>query len=306
MEFNLVRKLFLQRCVALQISDTTLKSYEEFLKRFQRFLFQQGIEDFTKVDEVALRQFLIDLSKTMNSITIESYYRKLKTLFNFLIKDKYLDDNPLSRVIKPKMAQRQIRTFTPEEVSKMLHGIDTSDFIGFRNYTILSLLLSTGLRRREYIGLTLLDVDFNTGLIHIIGKGDKERFVPIGNTLARIFKKYLKRRDEYMSEVLRGHSSAVLFISKDGNQLTISGSDSIFQELKSKLGMRGKKYSAHTWRHTFAKTFLLNGGDVFTLQKILGHSDITTTKVYINLSDNEMKAQNNKFNPLDNSRWQYY
>ncbi|MPM79806.1 Tyrosine recombinase XerD [bioreactor metagenome] len=114
------------------------------------------------------------------------------------------------------------------------------------------------------------------------------------------------RRNEYMSEVLKGHSSAVLFISKDGNQLTISGSDSIFQELKSKLGMNGKKYSAHTWRHTFAKTFLLNGGDVFTLQKILGHSDITTTKVYINLSDNEMKAQNSKFNPLDNSRWQYY
>lgn len=188
----------------------------------------------------------------------------------------------------------------------MLHGIDTSDFIGFRNYTILSLLLSTGLRRREYLGLTLLDVDFNTGLIHVLGKGDKERFVPIGNTLARILKKYLKRRDEYMSEVLKGHSSAVLFISKDGNQLTISGSDSIFQELKGKLGMNGKKYSAHTWRHTFAKTFLLNGGDVFTLQKILGHSDITTTKVYINLSDNEMKAQNSKFNPLDNSRWQYY
>lgn len=114
MKFIFVRKLFLQRCVALQISDTTLKSYEEFLKRLQTFLCQQGIDDFTEVDAVVLRQFLIDLSKTMNSITIESYYRKLKTLFNFLIKDKYLDDNPLSRVAKPKMAQRQVRTFTPE------------------------------------------------------------------------------------------------------------------------------------------------------------------------------------------------
>ena len=88
--------------------------------------------------------------------------------------------------------------------------------------------------------------------------------------------------------------------------MTISGINCLFQKIKKEYNLTGTKISAHTWRHTFAKSFLLNNGDIFSLQKILGHADISTTKQYINLNDSDIKIQNDKFNPLDNHRWEYY
>jgi len=306
MNLENVKKIFMQRCISIRVTETTLKGYEEFFVRLYRFLGEQQIADFEAIDEIVIRQYLIELSQTMISVTLDGHYRKLNTLFRFLVENEYLSKNPMKLVTRPKVSQRRMKTFGSDEVFKMLHSFDTNDFIGYRNYTILSLLLSTGLRRSEYLNLTLLDVDLNTGLIHVIGKGDKERFVPIGNTLRRILKTYLKKRNEYLVEVCQGHTCPSLFITKQGERMTISASDSIFQEVKKNLKLTGCKFSTHTWRHTFAKTFLLNGGDVFTLQKILGHSDIATTRIYVNLNDNEIKQQNNKYNPLDNSKWQYY
>lgn len=306
MNVEIAKKIFMQRCIAIRVSDTTLKGYEEFFTRLQRFLCEREISEIDAVDELVIRQYLITLSKTMNSITLSGHYRKLKTFFHFLSDDDYLPKNPMKKVAKPKTAERQIKTFNSDTVFKMLNSFDTNSFIGYRNYTILSLLLSTGLRRSEYLNLTVLDVDFNTGLIHVIGKGDKERFVPIGATLRRILKTYLRKREAYLTADCKGQFSPSLFVTKQGGKMSIGGSNAIFRTVKENLHLTGAKFSAHTWRHTFAKTFLLNGGDVFTLQKILGHNDISTTRVYVNLNDTEIKQQNNKYNPLDNTRWQYY
>lgn len=306
MNFEFAKKIFMQRCISIRISDTTLKAYEEFFRRWERFLDENELEMVDGIDEIVLRRYLIDLGKTMNSVTLDGHFRKLKTFFRFMVENEYLSTNPMKKVAKPKMAQRGIKTFSSDEIYKMLNSFDTTTFIGYRNYAIMAMLLATGLRRREYLNLTMLDIDFNTGMIHVIGKGDKERFVPIGTTLRRILKTYLAKRKEYLEEQCQGHTSPSVFITKQGNKMTISCSDTLFKAVKKSLKLSGTKFSTHTWRHTFAKSFLLNGGDVFTLQRILGHSDITTTKIYINLNDNEMKQQNNKYNPLDNTRWQYF
>lgn len=185
----------------------------------------------------------------------------------------------------------------------MLTAYDVDTFIGRRNYTILSLLLATGLRRSEYISLKMYDVDLSNDFIRVIGKGDKERIVPIGKALSLILRKYVKARKEY----LKGYSDTPYFIiSKYRKGLSKDGSNSIFSTLRKELKLTGKRFSAHTWRHTFAKAFLLNGGDVFTLQELLGHEDVETTKVYVDLADNDKAVQNNKYNPLDNTKWQYY
>lgn len=307
MDFYFVKKQFMQRCLALGLSKTTIRGYEEFFRTLEKFLTKEKLlSTFERVDVIVLRRFLIVLSKTMSSITIEGYYRRLKTLFNFLVREGHLSENPLATIEKPKVAKRKIHTFSSDEVYKMLNSFDTDTFIGLRNYTLLAFLLSTGVRRSEFIDLSLLDVDLKSDTIRIIGKGDKERLIPISRKLKLIIKRYLRVRAEYLTKDCKGATSTAFFISRYGERLRLSGSNSIFQKIKKGLDLKGKRFSAHIWRHTFAKSFLLNGGDVFTLQNLLGHTEIETTKVYINLDTSELRQQNDKFNPLDNTRWQYY
>lgn len=307
MEFNEIKKRFMLRCFSMRLADTTIKAYEEFFSSFGKFLESENkLNDFESIDSVVLRRYLIKLSTTMNGNTIEGYYRKLKTLFKFLLKEKLLTENPLDYVERPRTPKRKIQTFSSEEVFKMLNVYDTNDFIGLRNYTLLSLLLSTGVRRSEFVNLTMFDVDLQADIIRIIGKGDKERLIPIGKKLKLLLKRYVSARNEYLKQKCKNKTCNAFFISRYGEKLKLSGANSIFQTLKKNLGLSGKRYSAHIWRHTFAKSYLLNGGDLFTLQEMLGHADIETTKIYINLTKQEVKMQNEQFNPLDNTKWQYY
>ncbi len=304
MHFDYCRKIFMQRSFAMNLSVNTTNSYEVTLRTFRKFLAEQKkLEDLRELQAEDLRAFFIVASETMNGETRQGVYRRLNTFFNFLVKDKKLIENPLSNVEKPKKSKRIIQSFNSSEVSKMLTAYDVNTFIGRRNYTILSLLLATGLRRSEYISLTMYDVDLSNDFIRVIGKGDKERIIPIGKALSLILRKYVKARREY----LKGYADTPYFIvSKYRKGLSKDGSNSIFSTLRKELKLTGKRFSAHTWRHTFAKAFLLNGGDVFTLQELLGHEDVETTKVYVDLADNDRAIQNSKYNPLDNTKWQYY
>ena len=307
MEFNEVKKKFMLRCFALRLADTTITAYEEFFSSFEKFVKAENkLNSFEQVDTIALRRYLVLLSSTMCGVTVEGYYRKLKTLYNFLLNEGLIKSNPVNTIERPKVAKRKIQTFNSNEVYTMLNAYDVNTFIGLRNYTLLSFLLATGVRRSEFINLTIFDVDLQADIIRVIGKGDKERLIPIGKKLKLILKRYLKARDEYLEQECKYKTSAAFFINRYGDKLQLSGANSIFQSLKKTLGLRGKRFSAHIWRHTFAKSFLLNGGDVFSLQELLGHADVDTTRIYINLNTQELKQQNDKYNPLDNTKWQYY
>ena len=303
MNLDEVKKLFFKRCVALNISNKTLQTYGFFFKNFQNHLKTQGIYEIEQIDSLVINIYLGERAKVVKSITVFGDYRMLKTVFIFLMEYEYINVNPMKRIRKPIVSKRIIKTYTGEDVTRILHSFDTTNFIGLRNYTLMVLLFSTGIRKGE-IGLKLTDIDMVTDFITVIGKGDKERVIPISRGLKRTLKLYLRKRDEYLQE--NTHSSSYVFISNRGNRLSPSALNNIFRNLKESLGLPDdKKVSSHVWRHTFAKAWIANDGDLFTLQKILGHSSIATTRVYVNLSDNEMKTQNSKFNPLDNSRWQY-
>ena len=294
----------MQRCIAKNLAVTTITAYEVFFRSVETFLKNEdklnNIETLIPAD---IRRYFIFASNTMIGITQAGYYRRLNTFFRFLVNDGILRDNPMLHVEKPKVAKRIIKTFNINEVNKMMGAYNLDTFIGRRNYTILALLLATGLRRSEYIKLSMLDVDLNNAFIRGIGKGDKERLLPISKGLMVILKKYLASRKEFMKDKI---DSPAFFVTRYGSWMTKECSNSIFRNLKIDLKLEGKRISAHTWRHTFAKAFLLNGGDVFTLQELLGHADIETTKIYVNLTDSEKKQQNKKYNPLDNMNWQYY
>lgn len=304
MEFLYCKKKFMQRCIAKNLTDNTLRVYEDFFQSIQKYL--ASIEKLNKFEDVTasdIRGYFIEARKTMQGITQVGYYRRLTTFYNFLVSDGILADNIMKRVEKPKAGKRLIQSFNSREVHTMLNAYDVDTFIGRRNYTLLCLILATGLRRSEFLALNIEDVHLQDDYIRIIGKGDKERIVPISKSLSITLRKYIKARAEYLRN--RPDTNAFI-ISKYGKRLSKDGSNSIFRKLRIDYKLTGKRFSAHTWRHTFAKAFLLNGGDVFTLQELLGHEDVETTKIYVTLTDTEKAQQNARYNPLDNRKWEYY
>lgn len=307
MKFYDVKKRFMLRCFSMCLSDNTIRGYEEFFYSFEKFcLAENKINSFEMIDSIALRRYIVLLSRTMCGNTIEGYYRKLKTLYKFLLREGLLTVNPLDSIDRPKVPKRKIQSFNADEIYTMMNYYNTDTFIGLRNYTLLNFLLATGVRRSEFINLTIFDVDLQADIISVIGKGDKERIIPISKKLKIMLKHYLAVREEYLRIDCHNKHCQAFFISRYGDKLKISGANSIFQTLKKNLGLSGKRFSAHIWRHTFAKAFVLNGGDIFSLQELLGHADVETTKVYVNLNMQELRQQNEKYNPLDNKKWHYY
>lgn len=304
MQFIYLKKKFMQRNYAKNLTENTLTAYEYFLKSLEKYLQSIGrLDSMEQVTAGDIRGYFVEASKTMKGITQEGYYRRLKTFFSFSFREGLLPRNPMDNVEKPKVPKRLIQSFNSSEVKKMLGAFDVNTFTGRRNHTLLSLLLSTGLRRSEFIQLDITDVDLQNDIIRVIGKGDKERLLPISKMLALLLRKYLKARAEFMKGRL---DCPAFFVSKYGKRLSKNGVHSIFRTLRIEQQLTGKRFSAHIWRHTFAKAFLLNGGDVFTLQELLGHEDIETTKIYITLTDTEKAQQNARYNPLDNKKWEYF
>lgn len=295
------KEIFMVSRRANNVSMRTLEWYGNILDEFIDYLTVGKVEDVELITRYSIIGFLDHLQERLRGVTVQGYYRAIKAFFAFLFEEEYILRNPMKKLKSPKAEQKMMRTFNKQEIASILRYYDQMDYFGLRNYTIMCLLFSTGMRKGELLNLKLKDVNLTVDMIKVMGKGSKERVIPVSRALRRVMLQYLRKRDEY----LEGVYCEYFLTNKDKRQLRISGLNAVFAKLKKDLKLGGEKFSPHTWRHTFAKTFLLNGGDIFSLQKILGHSDITTTKRYINLNDKEIKQQHAKFNPLDNSEWAY-
>lgn len=304
MELGQAKIIFLITKKSENVTARTIEIYDEILTRFFDYLIKQNIYDVSEVNACNIREFLILLQEQgLKGVSRHRFYRGLKTFFLFLHREDYISSNPIIAVKPPKIEHKEMRTFTAQEISKLLNSFDRDTFTGFRNYCMFCLFFSTGIRKQEALDLKLTDINITNDLIRIAnGKGQKERYIPIGRTVKRTLVQYLNKREEF----LQNESCAWLFVThKDNRKLTPSAINGIFHRLKVELKLTGEKISSHTWRHTMAKNYLLNGGDVFSLQKILGHSDISTTRGYLNLNEKEVKIQHAKYNPLDNKDWLY-
>ena len=299
------KKLFIKRCIALNLAEGTIKKYDKTLNDFFLTcsdLNKQNIEDVTSDD---IREHIARLAKRVAGKTLKVYFDTIKSYFNYLYRDKIIDDNIVSRVEAPKVEHKEIQAFNRFEVDTILNAFDRNDFLGFRNYTMACIFFATGMRREELAKLYITSINFEVNIIKVIGKGRKFRNIPLSQTLRKLLIKYLKRRTEYVDEH-RLFKSPYLIINKDGEQLGVSTISAIISKVGKVENITGVRVSPHTFRHTFAKFFLLNGGDLFSLQKILGHSDIEMTKQYVALNKQELKMQNDKYNPFDNESWKYY
>ena len=297
-----VRKFHI-RCVSMNLSKRTMDTYSFQIKRFVLFLDRKyGKMDLEDISPECIRGFIADqYNKGYSPTTVHGTYRCINTFFRFLYGDGYIPRNPMENIPKPKVPKKHARTFNTEEIKKILSCFRLDSFCGIRNYTIVNLLFGTGMRRMEMLNLTLSDVDLTESKICVMGKGNIERNISITQTLRTILRRYIKAREEHLKHI--GETNEYLLVTKEGRHMSQWTLKELFKKIKEDTGIKGNRVSPHTWRHTFAKTFLLNGGNLFALQKILGHSDITTTQIYVEYTDKELPAQMGRYSPLESKRW---
>lgn len=305
MKFHHAIQSFYHRCIAINVANATLRNYRSFFSGFNKYLTKFEVENLEQIDRQLIRNYFVYLRQNdLSPITVQDRFRILRTFFNYHVSEGNIIISPLERVVKPRIPKVHARTFNNEEIKAILTYFPLDDFLGYRNYTIMCILYSTGIRMNELLNLTVFDVRMDIDTMTVLGKGSKERILPISRILKKVLGKYLREREIYTRNTK--YTTPYLIINRNGNKFTQAGIQVIFNQLKDNLGFPRKRLSSHTWRHTFAKNFLLNGGNVFALQKLLGHEDIETTRIYVEYTEKEMKIQNDNFNPLDNNRWQYY
>lgn len=301
MTFHDSIKIFLLAKRGAMLSERTTDFYRRWAVDFAKYAVQHDVLDCNGVTMELIQSYLADLKKErgLREITVNDSFRAIRAWFKYLHKRKYIESDVVTGIQAPKIAKKIPRTFTTEEVKAIFGCIDRNTFLGVRDYLIVSMLLGTGMRKQELCRLTISDVNTLTGFVKVLGKGNKERFIPLSSKLIKQIGEYmdLRKKQSFLQY------SKAFFVNRQGAPIGLWTMASLFKRLKDKSGVTGERVSCHTWRHTFAKAYLRNGGDVFSLQKILGHSDLATTKLYLSLDNDEVKEQYNRYNPFDNIEW---
>ena len=273
-----------------KLSDETIKNYRYDLNKFVLFLEEKKINSFKKVNQDTVQEYLKNINN-MNPKSISRNITSINNLFIFLLKDHKVTSNPCEFIDRPKLKKTLPDTLSFEEVSNLL-DIQLQDKYDYRNKAMLEILYGSGLRISELISLTLRDIDMENDIIRCIGKGSKERIVPINDYEKYFVKSYLEHRSLFL---INGDND-YLFLNNHGNKMTRQG---FLKNLKKILLEKGikKNVTPHTLRHSFATHMLSGGADLRSIQMLLGHSDISTTKIYTHISNEKVKRDYEEFHP---------
>jgi site-specific recombinase XerD len=290
-------------------SERTVTWYSANLRRFCDYLSSRHLSNSVEnIDITLLREYVLSLLKShrfenhpytpareepLSSATVHGHVRTLRAFFNWLAVEGLIPDSPARDLRPPKLVKRVVATLSDEEIRSILNTLSVTNPGDARNQTLFMLLLDTGLRIGELVNLKLADTHMNDGYLKVVGKGRKERIVPIGRNAQRVLQRYLFR---YRPEPVHPGVDNV-FLSVHGEPLTENSIKLVFARLSRRSGVN--RLHAHLCRHTFATRYLMNGGDVFTLQRILGHSTLEMVSHYVNMASNHVIIQHQRFSPLD-------
>jgi site-specific recombinase XerD len=225
-------------------------------------------------------------------LTVKAYHRILDAFFRWCLEEERIDESPMKRVPKPKVAQEQVKPLTGEELTVLLDAPNRRTFVGLRDVAIMALMADTGLRVSEAVNIKLGDLDTRARAVTVTGKGDKPRTVFYGEAVAGHLRSYLRRRARRGSEDL-------LFVNSLGEPILRWAIVERMRDYGYAAGIRGKRVSPHTLRHTFAVNWLKNGGDTLSLQRLLGHSSPAMTARYVNFCTADLAAMHRIVSPLD-------
>ena len=276
------------------VSPTTLSSYRQDLGIFERFLIRHDLTDLSGLKPLHIREFLQWLRDTQRSpSTIARKLAVVRSLFKFLEGQRWVSYNPTAFIETPRLWRRLPETLRLSEVEGLLSSVQREG-LGLRDLAMLEILYGAGLRVSELIGLDLQDVNQQAAFVRCMGKGNKERLVPLGRCALQALKCYLEQeRPQLLS---RRASVEALFVNRWGRRLTRQRVWQLLRFYAAKAGT-GKAIHPHTLRHSFATHLLERGADLRTVQELLGHADISTTQRYTHVDRARLKAVHARHHP---------
>ncbi len=277
------------------LATNSINNYVRDVEKLVRFL-EEGnmIESPLSITRASVQQFIHAVAATLQARSQARIISGLKSFFNYLVFEDYRADNPMELIDTPKIGRKLPDTLSVDEINLLISGIDLSKPQGERNRAIIETLYGCGLRVSELINLKLSDLFFEEDFIKVTGKGDKQRFVPIGAVNKKYINLYRSGVRVHLVKV-KGHED-YLFLNRRGKQLTRAMIFTIIKQLAETVGLK-KSISPHTFRHSFATHLLTNGADLRAIQQMLGHESITTTEVYVHVDRSHLAEVIHKFHP---------
>lgn len=277
-------------------SEHTITSYLDDINTLVHFLNNEQFGDLLTVSSRIARFYVASLHEHYAPSSIARKISSLRSLYHFLVQDRLIKENPFNDVELPKKEKRLPKFIYPEEIKTILNSVHTDNILGKRNKLILELLYGTGIRVSELCNIKLQDIDFSQELILIHGKGQKDRYVPIHQTLVKALQTYIITTRHDFTKKRKDITQKFLFFNNKGTRLTERGVRLIINKIMIESG-ESLKISPHTLRHTFATHILNNGADLRSVQELLGHSHLSSTQIYTNVTKEKLKEEYMKAHP---------
>jgi len=277
------------------LADNTIQNYRLDILKLVNYLSEYNATLTPElVDEETLQSFIYSISKVINERSQARLISGLKSFFDYLIFENYRKTNPLELIESPRLGRKLPDTLSTEEIDQLVDAIDLSHPQGHRNKAIIETLYGCGLRVSELVELKISDLFFEEGFIKVIGKGNKERLVPINRYTQKFISIYKEKFRVHINQ--KSESKDILFLNRRGAQLTRAMIFTIVKQLAKKTNLQ-KNISPHTFRHSFATHLLENGANLRVIQQMLGHESITTTEIYMHLDKTHLKSVLENYHP---------
>ena len=275
------------------LSKNTIQSYRSDLKKFEVFLLKTNVKELNYINPEIVREFLYEQSKKVTGKTQGRIISTLRSFYNFLVLEKIAENNPIEEIEYPKIDSKVPFVLSTNEIDKIILQASLTKF-GTRNQTMIEVMYSCGLRVSELIEMKISNIFFDESLIKVLGKGKKERFVPLSSIAKKLLYNYIEfeRRESKFDK----QSVDIVFLNNRGGKLSRIMLYNIINDaaLAAKIN---SKISPHTLRHSFATHLIENGADIISIQKMMGHENIVTTEKYLNVNKKHLVETVIKYHP---------
>jgi integrase/recombinase XerD len=294
MSLSLIDEFIDYLAVEKRLSPNTLEAYRRDLDKFiarqrcrtNETLIRLGREDIMRYISLLKKEGMANSTITRHLVTLRQFY-------HYLIAERGLEEDPTANIDSPSIWKKLPQVLNYQEIEALLKQPDPNTPLGIRDRAMLELLYATGIRVSELISLTLNDINLEGGYLISYGKGSKERIVPIGEIAIQRLRDYLYR---IRAQYFRGEKSPILFLNRSGTALSRQGFWKIIKKYARAAGIKGD-ITPHSLRHSFATHLLAGGADLRSVQKMLGHADITTTQIYTHITKERLREQYDRFHP---------
>ncbi len=277
------------------LSQNTVVSYKNDINAFITFLKDLRIDDPSNISSDHIRAFFKTIKELgLSGSSSARYFSSLKGFFLYLLKNKYILINPVEKITAPKISKKLPGVLSIPEVEKILSTPEVDDKLGLRDKTILELFYACGTRVSELINLKVNDLFLDDEIIRVIGKGSKERLIPIGSSAIKWIGEYLRKSRPLLMKKSKSENN--LFLNSRGSKLSRMGVWKIINRYVMQAGIK-KDIHPHTFRHSFATHLLEGGADLRAVQEMLGHADISTTQIYTHIDRDYIKQVHKQYHP---------